>query len=588
MLRGGSMSGSTSLSQSYSSFSGVDIRVIINGAQVGSMQYVSYMIQREKAPNYIMGSVDPVSFARGKRGINGVIRGLLLDTDPLYMKSFDGEKALLDKDELFLRELDEKKTVQHQQTTQPALRRRHAPETRGKWEYIYDVFISFKVLPGGSFGVAAEECVKGAIVGVMETVAVSILSGGLAAVPAFVNLVKIAVTDCIGAVAESLIYSGGFTMMAEDFVNSFLHYEDAYEDHLKYIAEWNKRVDAYNATLKPTVRTISKTINSKSLTNYAFLKDEKYDLSNLGSNYVVAKPEYLDQILPFDIVIVAVNEYGQSAQMRIYGCEILSANTELSIDAMTLPYSLNFVAKTILPWRSFDLHGSEGSGPGGSSIKQVPESRYPGSILTSEPGYLNIGDELSEDQVNELFDDDHVFEDDEDDDGDGILNQDDALPGNPNESQDTDGDGVGDNQDPDDDNDGLLDGDDPNLNIQDDPARDDTGGHDGIEEPVDTDGDGIPDEDDDFPFDRDNDNIIDEMDPQPDAPREGDDLTGGHDGIEEPVDTDGDNFPDNVDSDDDNDGIPDGIDPEPLVQNDPTGDDLTGGHDGDEAVPDEE
>ena len=58
------MSGSTSLSQSYSSFSGVDIRVISNGAQVGSMQYVSYMIQREKAPNYIMGSVDPVSFGR--------------------------------------------------------------------------------------------------------------------------------------------------------------------------------------------------------------------------------------------------------------------------------------------------------------------------------------------------------------------------------------------------------------------------------------------------------------------------------------------------------------------------------------------
>jgi len=578
------MSGSTSLSQSYSSFSGVDIRVIINGAQVGSMQYVSYMIQREKAPNYIMGSVDPISFARGKRGINGIIRGLLLDVDPLYMKSFDGEKALLDKDELFLRELDEKKTVQHQQITQPALRRRHPPETRGKWEYIYDVFISFKVFPGGSIGGATEQCLKGAIVGVMETVAASILSGGVAAIPAFVNLVAASVADCVGAIAENLIYEGGFYGLAEDFVNSFLHYEAAYEAHLEYIIEWNKKVDTHNATLKPTIRTIDKTVNSKSLTNYAFIKDEKYDLSNLGNNYAVAKPEYLDQILPFDIVIVAVNEYGQSAQMRIYGCEILSVNTELSIDTMTLPYSLNFVARAILPWRSFDLHGFEGPGSGGSSIKQVPESSYPSGILTSEPGYLNIQDELSEDQVNELFDDDHVFEDDEDDDGDGILNQNDALPGNPNESQDADGDGVGDNQDPDDDNDGLLDEDDPNPNIQDDPAGDDlTGGHDGIEEPIDTDGDGIPDEDDDFPFDRDNDNIIDEMDPQPDVPRE----LNEDDGIES-VDSDGDNFPDNVDSDDDNDGIPDDIDPDPLVQNDPTGDDLTGGHDGDEAVPDEE
>ena len=101
---------STSLSQSYSSFSGVDIRVIINGVQCGSIQHLSYMIQREKAPNYVMGSVDPVSFARGKRGINGVIRGLLLDVDLLRSESFDNEKALLDRDELFFKNIETEKT----------------------------------------------------------------------------------------------------------------------------------------------------------------------------------------------------------------------------------------------------------------------------------------------------------------------------------------------------------------------------------------------------------------------------------------------------------------------------------------------
>ena len=71
------------LTQTYSSFSGVDIKVIINGKQCGNIQQVSYMIQREKTPNYVMGSVDPIGFGRGKRGINGVIRGLLLDADLL-------------------------------------------------------------------------------------------------------------------------------------------------------------------------------------------------------------------------------------------------------------------------------------------------------------------------------------------------------------------------------------------------------------------------------------------------------------------------------------------------------------------------
>ena len=47
-----------------------------------------------------------------------------------------------------------------------------------------------------------------------------------------------------------------------------------------------------------------------------------------------------------------------------------------------------------------------------------------------------------------------------DDDGDGVINGEDAFPNDPTESSDNDNDGKGDNQDPDDDNDGDLDGDD--------------------------------------------------------------------------------------------------------------------------------
>jgi len=48
-----------------------------------------------------------------------------------------------------------------------------------------------------------------------------------------------------------------------------------------------------------------------------------------------------------------------------------------------------------------------------------------------------------------------------DSDGDGVPDDEDAFPNDPNESVDTDGDGIGNNADPDDDNDGIPDNSDP-------------------------------------------------------------------------------------------------------------------------------
>ena len=46
------MATSLDLAQTYSSYSGVDISVILNGNKIGSMQAISYAIQREK-PRYM-------------------------------------------------------------------------------------------------------------------------------------------------------------------------------------------------------------------------------------------------------------------------------------------------------------------------------------------------------------------------------------------------------------------------------------------------------------------------------------------------------------------------------------------------------
>ena len=126
---------------------------------------------------------------------------------------------------------------------------------------------------------------------------------------------------------------------------------------------------------------------------------------------------------------------------------------------------------------------------------------------------------------------------DTDDDGDGVADVDDAFPLDPSESVDTDGDGIGNNADTDDDNDGVLDVDDA---FPLDPS-----------ESVDTDGDGTGNNAD---LDDDNDGVLDVDDAFPLDPNES-------------VDTDGDGIGNNADTDDDGDGVADDVDNCPLTAN---------------------
>jgi len=69
--------------RSYNSFSGVDIKATFGGQVVGELQGVSYSVTREKAPIYTMGSADPRSFSRGKRGIAGTLIFTVFDRSAL-------------------------------------------------------------------------------------------------------------------------------------------------------------------------------------------------------------------------------------------------------------------------------------------------------------------------------------------------------------------------------------------------------------------------------------------------------------------------------------------------------------------------
>lgn len=85
----------------YTSFGGTDITAVFGTKVFGELQMVSYRVNREKAPVYTMGSVDPRSIARGKRMVSGVCVFIVFDRDSL-LEAMQGEsdQVWLGKDEL--------------------------------------------------------------------------------------------------------------------------------------------------------------------------------------------------------------------------------------------------------------------------------------------------------------------------------------------------------------------------------------------------------------------------------------------------------------------------------------------------------
>ena len=200
-----------SFDRTYNSFSGVDMIVAFGGTIIGELQGFSYTIQREKAPIYTMGSADPRSFSRGKRGIAGSMVSMVFD-----------RSAVLD---------------------------------------------AFKDAP---FLVGPNERHGGAVVSV-----------------------SIPTIEVTGTGGTSIGSTG------------------------------------------PKTVTLDK---------------------------ILARPNYHDQILPFEVVINAANEYGHFASMKVHGVEILNVGSGMSIDDISADESSTYIARAITPWNSSPLVGGVSSG----------------------------------------------------------------------------------------------------------------------------------------------------------------------------------------------------------------------------------
>jgi len=76
----------------YTTFSGADIVATFGGIEIGALSGITFSVTREKAPIYTMGSPNPRSFSRGKRGIAGSLIFTVFDRPALY--------TMLDKNRL--------------------------------------------------------------------------------------------------------------------------------------------------------------------------------------------------------------------------------------------------------------------------------------------------------------------------------------------------------------------------------------------------------------------------------------------------------------------------------------------------------
>ena len=257
-------------------------------------------------------------------------------------------------------------------------------------------------------------------------------------------------------------------------------------------------------------------------------------------------------------------------------------------DALTIEARLRWV--NITPNFSFTLTNVQGSPPTLTSVDATKQ------VISIPEGFSEATVEVY-DNISTLTQSMTFYVDtdgdgipnhtDTDDDGDGVLDVNDAFPLDPTETTDSDGDGVGNNADAfpydrsettDSDGDGI--GDNADVFPLDPSETADSDG-DGVgdnadvfpydaSETADTDGDGVGDNTDAFPLDPTEtiDTDLDGIGNNADTDDDGDGVPDVSDAFpldpSETVDTDGDGIGNNADTDDDNDGLLDVDDPLPL------------------------
>ena len=159
---------------------------------------------------------------------------------------------------------------------------------------------------------------------------------------------------------DPLSFSRGKRGIAGTIVTLMLDQHVLYGDALS-----SKKFVADKDEIYPDISQLNLADASDLSQDLADPDDVALDATNLSNNYAISQAWYVDQLPPFDIVIVAANEYGNAASMRIYGIEVLNEGTGFSVDDVVIDNQMTYVCRTILPWQKLG-HWDFGATEGGS------------------------------------------------------------------------------------------------------------------------------------------------------------------------------------------------------------------------------
>jgi len=74
------------------------------------------------------------------------------------------------------------------------------------------------------------------------------------------------------------------------------------------------------------------------------------DAGKVGALAVRRAAQHADQVYPFDITLIAQNEYGRASTCAIIGVEIINEGGGISVDDITNEQQMTYIAITKLPW----------------------------------------------------------------------------------------------------------------------------------------------------------------------------------------------------------------------------------------------
>lgn len=101
---------------------------------------------------------------------------------------------------------------------------------------------------------------------------------------------------------------------------------------------------------------------SKAASFNPYTDESIFQEKNFGTR---AAPYLADQLLPFDITIVGIPEYGSAYAKRliIHGVEIMTEASGTSIDDLVIEKQNSFIARSVSDWVALtDIGGATGSG----------------------------------------------------------------------------------------------------------------------------------------------------------------------------------------------------------------------------------